>query len=142
MKNYIVFGILVLFTETSKNKIKFIEYLLLKKNFSINDFKLFFAFFNESFVSVLYGESSDQEVTMSCERTCLSKCSTKLESVFTISDDHEEAEIPDEDCYDEYLRDQMDEDDLEVCKKSELDPLTGSEQVDLNITIVFNLLQK
>ena len=68
---------------------------------------------------------------MSCERTCLSKCSTKLESVFTISDDHEEAEIPDEDCYDEYLRDQMEEEDLEVCKKSELDPLTGSEQVDL-----------
>ena len=68
---------------------------------------------------------------MSCERTCLSKCSTKLESVFTISDDLEEAEIPDEDCYDEYLRDQMDEEDLEVCKQSELDPLTGSEQVDL-----------
>ena len=68
---------------------------------------------------------------MSCERTCLSKCSTKLESVFTISDDHEEAEIPDEDCYDEYLRDQMEEEDLEVCKKSELDPLTGSEQVCL-----------
>jgi len=66
---------------------------------------------------------------MSCERTCLSKCSTKLESVFTISDDLEEAEIPDEDCYDEYLRDQMDEEDLEVCKQSELDPLTGSEQI-------------
>ena len=105
----------------------------------MKDIKLLFALSNESFISVLYGESSDQEVTMSCERTCLSKCSTKLQSVFTISDDHEEAEIPDDDCYDEYLRDQMDEDDLEVCKKSELDPLAGSEQVDLNITVVFKL---
>jgi len=78
---------------------------------------------------VTYGECSEHEVTMSCERTCLSQCKTKLNSVFTINDNHDEVKIPDEDCYDEYLRREMDEEDLEVCKDSELDPVKGSKQM-------------
>ena len=70
---------------------------------------------------------------MSCERTCLSQCKTKLNSVFTINDNHDEVKIPDEDCYDEYLRREMDEEDLEVCKDSELDPVKGSKQVKLSL---------
>ena len=85
-------------------------------------------------ISVRHGESSKQEVTMNCERTCLSECKTKLQSVFTINEGHREEEIPDDDCYYPELRPYLDDEDLEICKKSESDLKTQSEQVNLEIS--------
>ena len=85
-------------------------------------------------ISVCHGESSKQKVTINCERTCLSECKTKLQSVFTIKEDHTEEEIPDDDCYYPELRQYLDDEDLEICKKSESDLKTQSEQVNLEIS--------
>ena len=85
-------------------------------------------------ISVCHGESSKQKVTINCERTCLSECKTKLQSVFTINEGHTEEEIPEDDCYYPELRPYLDDEDLEICKKSESDLKTQSEQVNLEIS--------
>ena len=66
---------------------------------------------------------------MSCERTCLSECKVTLNSIFTLNENHAEEEIPDEDCYDDELKKDLDEEDLEICEKSESDPIKQSEKV-------------
>ena len=85
-------------------------------------------------ISVRHGESSKQEVTMNCERMCLRECKAKLQSVFTINEGHRDEEIPDNDCYYKELRQYLDDEDLEICKKSESDLKKQSEQVSLEIS--------
>ena len=66
---------------------------------------------------------------MSCERTCLSECKVALNSIFTLNENHAEEEIPDEDCYDEELKQNLDDEDREICEKSNSDPIKESEEV-------------
>ena len=62
------------------------------------------------------GQLPPKVVSMSCERRCLRECKMEFTSIFDVSENHVQEDVPNEHCYDKSHTESMTDEDRGICE--------------------------